>query len=105
MAYLLESPLSIFGETQDGTCVNFRRRSRMYRLDNDQLNTLVAIVREQRGDKLSRAEFTDAMLLLFENIAGFETLPRRLSQRYMKILWQSYETARRAPTRGQRNRQ
>ena len=69
----------------------------MYRLENDQLNTLVEIIREQSGDKLSRAEFTDAMLQMFEDIAGFETLPRKVSQRYIKILWQSYQTAHRAP--------
>jgi hypothetical protein len=77
----------------------------MYRLNNDQLNTLVEIVREQSGDQLSRAEFTDAMLLLFENIAGFETLPRKVSQRYVKILWQSYQTACRPPVRDAKNRQ
>jgi hypothetical protein len=69
----------------------------MYRLENDQLNTLVEIMREQAGDTLSRADFTDAMLLLFENIPGFETLARTLSQRYLRILWQSYQTAHRAP--------
>jgi hypothetical protein len=69
----------------------------MYRLENDQLNTLVEIIREQSGHTLSRTDFTDAMLRLFEDIAGFETLPRRLAQRYLKILWQSYQTAHRAP--------
>jgi hypothetical protein len=77
----------------------------MYRLDNDQLNALVEIIRAQSGDTLSRADFTNAMLQLFENIAGFETLPRRLSQRYIKILWQSYQTAHSAPARSTRNRQ
>jgi hypothetical protein len=77
----------------------------MYRLENDQLNTLVEIIREQWGDTLSRAEFNDTMLQLFENIAGFETLPTKLSQRYLKILWQSYQNARRGPAREQGNRQ
>lgn len=69
----------------------------MYQLDNDQLNTLVEIIREQLGDSLSRAEFNDGMLQLFEDIAGFETLPRKVSQRYIRILWQSYQSANRAP--------
>ena len=69
----------------------------MYRLENDQLNTLVEIIREQSGETLSRTDFTDAMLKLFENIPGFETLPRRLSQQYLTILWQSYHTAHRVP--------
>ena len=75
----------------------------MYRLENDQLNTLVAIIREQSGDTLSRADFKDTILQLFENIAGFETLPRKLAQRYLKILWQSYQSGRRAPARSARN--
>jgi len=69
----------------------------VYQLDNDQLNTLVEIIREQLGDSLSRAEFNDGMLQLFEDIAGFETLPRKVSQRYIRILWQSYQSANRAP--------
>lgn len=77
----------------------------MYRLENDQLNTLVQIIREQSGDTLSRADFNDAILQLFEDIPGFETLPQRLSQRYIKILWQSYQTAHSAPARSTRNRQ
>jgi hypothetical protein len=76
----------------------------MYRLESDQLNTLVEVIREQSGDKLSRAEFTDAMLQMFEDIAGFETLPRKVSQRYIKILWQSYQSDHRAPERSVRNR-
>jgi hypothetical protein len=77
----------------------------MYRLESDQLNTLVEIIREQSGDTLSRADFNDRMLQLFEDIAGFETLPRRLAQRYLKILWQSYQSGRRGPARSVRNRQ
>jgi len=69
----------------------------MYQLENDQLNTLVDTIREKSGDTLSRAAFNDQMLQLFENIPGFETLPCRLSQRYLKTLWQSYQTANRAP--------
>lgn len=69
----------------------------MHQLEDDQLNTLVKIIREQSGDALPRANFNNAMLQLFDNIAGFETLPRKLSQRYLRILWQSYQTAHRAP--------
>lgn len=71
----------------------------MHRISDDDLVRLVQIIREESGDRLSWPEFTDAMLHLFEDIAGFETLPRKESQRYLKILWQSYETARRAPRR------
>ena len=77
----------------------------MYQLENDQLNTLVEIIREQSGDPLSRADFNDGMLRLFENIPGFETLPHKIAQRYLKILWQSYQTAPRARERSLTNRQ
>ena len=76
----------------------------MYQLENDQLDTLVEIIREQSGDSLSRADFNDRMLQLFEEIAAFESLPRKLAQRYLKILWQSYQSANRAPERSARNR-
>jgi hypothetical protein len=77
----------------------------MYQLENDQLKTLVEMIRERSGDALSRADFDDAMLRLFEDIAGFETLPRKVAQWYLKILWQSYQTAHRAPECRSRNRQ
>jgi hypothetical protein len=76
----------------------------VYHLENDQLNTLVEIIREQSRDTLSRADFNDRMLQLFEDIAGFEKLPRKLAQRYLKILWQSYQSDHRAPERSVRNR-
>lgn len=77
----------------------------MYRIAGDQMDRLVQIIREQSGDALARADFNDRVLQLFEDIAGFETLPRKLAQRYLKILWQSYQTARLAPVRSKENRQ
>lgn len=71
----------------------------MYQITSDQMDRLVQIIREQSGDSLSRPEFADAMLHLFEDISGLETLPRMATQRHLKILWQSYETVRRAPKR------
>jgi hypothetical protein len=76
----------------------------VYRMENDQFNTLVDIIREQSGDGLSRAEFNDRMSQLFEDIPGFETMPHKLAQRYLKILWQSYQTTHRAPKQRTRNR-
>jgi hypothetical protein len=68
-------------------------------LDHDQISTLVEIIREQRGNKLSHAELTDAALLLLENVAGFEVLSQKRAQQYIKILWQSYQIAQRDPER------
>jgi DNA-binding FadR family transcriptional regulator len=72
-------------------------RQRLYRLTEDELARLIQIIREDLGDKLSQPAFAEAVLQLFEDIAGFETLPRNAAQRYLSILWQSYETACRAP--------
>ena len=68
--------------------------SPMHQLDDDQLATLISIVIEESGDKLTRRQFDDAVLMLFENIAGFESLPRRQADRYLKSLWTMYRSSR-----------
>jgi hypothetical protein len=74
----------------------------VHRLASDQMNRLLEIIREQSGDKLSRAEFTDAMLQMFENIAGFETLPATLRRKYLKLLWLRYQIDCRPPARNRK---
>jgi hypothetical protein len=69
----------------------------VYELKPDQVNALIEIICEESGDNLSRAAFTEAALQLFEDIAGFETLPRNQCHRYTNILWQGYRLAIRAP--------
>ena len=54
---------------------------------------LVRIIREDSGDSVSRPEFNDSMLLIFENIAGFEDLSSRDSTRLLGSLWQEYRAA------------
>ena len=66
----------------------------MYRLTQDQIETLVQIVSQEMGITLSRPEFTEQMLLLFEDIAGFETLPAQLRRKYLKLLWLRYQIAK-----------
>jgi len=65
----------------------------MYRLTEDQVETLTQVVRDGSGDSLTRPEFTDAVLKLFEDIAGFETLPATLRRKYLKLLWLRYQIA------------
>lgn len=48
---------------------------------------------EDFGPGLTRTEFNDVMLWLFESIAGFETLPSKLSQWYLRLLWSKYQQA------------
>ena len=65
----------------------------MYRLSQDQMEVLVQIARDEAGDNLTRPDFTDLMLKLFEDIAGFETLPATLRRKYLKLLWLRYQIA------------
>lgn len=85
--------------------MNIGWRPRVYRLSGRQMDSLVQIVRDELGVKLSRPQFTDAVLRLFEDMSGFEALPSKVSQRYVKILWQSYQSALSAPKCIGRNRQ
>jgi hypothetical protein len=62
-------------------------------LDDEQIGTLVSVVMEDFGPGLTRTEFNDVMLWLFESIAGFETLPSKLTQWYLTFLWSKYRRA------------
>jgi hypothetical protein len=48
---------------------------------------LGAVALEDFGPGLTRTEFNDVILWLFESIAGFETLPSKLTQWYLRLLW------------------
>ncbi len=50
-------------------------------LTNEQIEELVGAVLEEFGPSLHRTQFNGVMLGLFENIAGFETLPYKLAMR------------------------
>ena len=76
----------------------------MYRLADDQIDRLVQIVRDESGDNLTRPEFTEAMLKLFEDLAGFETLPGARSRKYLKLLWLRYQIAGGSASRGSARR-
>jgi hypothetical protein len=56
-------------------------------LDDDEMGRLVSITLEEFGQGLNRTQFNEVMLALFEDIAGFETLSRKRSQQYLKLLW------------------
>jgi hypothetical protein len=57
---------------------------------------LVQIVIAESGYTLTHVEFNDTMLMLFENIAGFETLSRKQSARHLNTLWSMYQHRRNA---------
>ena len=59
-------------------------------LSTDQQKTLVEIISDQFGPHLSFDEFTDQVLLLFEDISGFEMISDSESQTIINQLWSYY---------------
>ena len=59
-------------------------------LSLDQQKTLVEIISDKFGPDLSFDEFTDQVLMLFEDISGFETIPDSESQILINQLWSYY---------------
>lgn len=56
-------------------------------LSIDQQKRLVEIIGDQVGPCLSFMEFTDQVLMLFEDIPGFETISGCESQTIINQLW------------------
>ena len=73
--------------------MNYPKTSRQHQLTRDHIDMLVRIIREDSGDSVSRPEFNDSMLLIFENIPGFESLSTTDSTRLLGRLWQEYRAA------------
>jgi hypothetical protein len=59
-------------------------------LSIDQQKTLSEIISDQAGHNLSLEEFTDQVLLLFEDISGFEAISDSASQTIINQLWRYY---------------
>ncbi len=62
-------------------------------LTDDDIGRLVSLAVEDFGPGLTRPQFNDVMLGLFENIAGLETITRQHQQRYLIVLWFKYQQA------------
>jgi hypothetical protein len=62
----------------------------MKRLTKEQQQTLVEIITEQSGINLKLDEFTDRMLMLFEDVPGFEAISASESKRLINQLWRLY---------------
>ena len=60
------------------------------KLSIDQQKTLVEIINDQSGPHLTFDEFTDQVLLLFEDISGFEVISDSESQILINQLWSYY---------------
>jgi len=59
-------------------------------LSVDQQKLLVNIISDQFGHTLTRETFTDQLLLLFEDISGFEMISDAEAQSIINQLWSYY---------------
>jgi hypothetical protein len=59
-------------------------------LSIDQQKTLVEIISDQSGPDLTFDEFTDHVLMLFEDISGFEVISDSESKSIINQLWSKY---------------
>ena len=62
----------------------------MHTLTTEQRKSLIDIINEKFGSHLEFEESADAMFGLFENIAGFETIPQQTANRFVNQLWRKY---------------
>lgn len=62
----------------------------MYSLTADQEQQLVEILVEEFGEGMDFENFTDALLGLLEDIAGFETTPQTVIDQLIQQLWSKY---------------
>lgn len=62
----------------------------MHTLSQEERQTLIAMIGELNGSGLTYDEFADAMLGLFEDISGFETIPPTTAKRIVHNLWSIY---------------
>ena len=60
------------------------------KLSTDQQKILVEIISDQSGPHLTFDEFTDQVLLLFEDISGFEVITDSESKTLINQLWSTY---------------
>ena len=59
-------------------------------LSIDQQKALVEIISDQSGPHLTFDEFTDHVLMLFEDISGFEVITDSESKTLINQLWSKY---------------
>lgn len=62
----------------------------MYTLTADQKQQLVEILDEDFGEGMEFEDFTDALLGLLDDIAGFETAPQTVIDKLIEQIWRKY---------------
>ena len=86
---IIDNPVVFFDNWFDGEGMSHEITTRTA-LSTDQQKTLVRIISDQFGPSLSFEEFTDQVLLLFEDIPGFEMINDSESQTLINQLWSYY---------------
>ena len=56
----------------------------------DELQTLISIILDQHGRKLTRQQFIDTTFDLFEDISGLEGIPPEQAMEIINTLWSVY---------------
>jgi hypothetical protein len=59
-------------------------------LDDEQIERLAAIVLEDFGPGLHRTGFDNVVLLMFEDVAGYDVMPQREQASHLRSLWVTY---------------
>lgn len=62
----------------------------MHTLTADQKQQLVEIIIEEFDEGLEFEDFTDALLGLLDDIAGFETAPQSVIDKLTQQIWRKY---------------
>jgi len=62
----------------------------MRTLTPEQQRTLLQIINEEFGSQLEFYDFADALLGLFEDVPGFETISQARGKRLVNQLWRKY---------------
>ena len=70
----------------------------MQALSHREVNALIAMVCDQHGFSLDRQTFAEAVLELFEDIAGFEAMPPEQANQLVLKLWSKYMAKKTAVT-------
>ena len=62
----------------------------MQSLTSEQKQELVQIINEEFGVGMALEDFTEALLSLLEDVAGFETASQRTLNQLTQQLWEQY---------------
>jgi hypothetical protein len=71
------------------TCL-VKGKNQMQSLTIEQKETLAEIIKDEFGEEMSLDEFTDILLGMLEDVAGFEAIPLQEVNKLTNQLWKNY---------------